>query len=481
MPRKVQDIIPADKRTIREIKTLDKKPVSKTKKRVVEEDGEENVPLHKIHNEVEEVEVKDKKSKIEELSGVSISTPKTESIIQRRMPITPPSSEYAPRRKNIWKWPIITLLAVLVVAIIGYFASAFYSQATFTVVPKVIPVTVNSTYVAQYQTSELPYEIITIRKSATSTVPATNGAVTNTKASGKVTFYNYYGTQTVRLIAGTRLTGKNGLLYRLSSSIVVPGYTKSGGAIVPGKIVATITADQPGAQYNLSDSELDTEFKISAYNGSPKYTTIYAKNSAPIVGGFSGVKKVISPSALATSTSKLKSDITASLISDIKSNIPAGYIVYDKNYTTTFTSPVVGGSDPKIANVGIEGTLYAIAFPKTKLVESLAGAQAVAMFSPFNYTTPGLETLDVSITNLKDFGPNKKISLVLKAKGDLKIVGTIPVEELKKKLSGKTLAQSQDIIKSYSPVIESGQGELAPPWADIPSDLNKIKVVVEEP
>jgi hypothetical protein len=161
--------------------------------------------------------------------------------------------------------------------------------------------------------------------------------------------------------------------------------------------------------------------------------------------------------------------------------IPSGYIMYNKNYTTTFSSPIVGGSDPKTASISIEGTINAIAMPKTKLVETLAGPQTISLFGPFTYTSPGLEELDVTITNIKDFTPAKKNALVLKAKGDMKIVGTIPVEDLKKKLSGLSLSATQDVFKSYSAIIESGSGELAPPWANIPTDLEKIKVIVEEP
>lgn len=477
MPRKVQDIIPAERRTIREVKIPEKKPILGRRKKVVEEDDEESVPLHKIKEIKNDTEIRPK-SKIEEFSRASSIA---ESVPSRRMPITPPSIDFEKKKKNIWKWPVITITAVLIVVVLGYFASIYYSHATFTVVPKVVPVIINNNYVAQYQASDFPYDVITLKRSATTTVSATNGGVTNTKATGKVNFYNYYGSQSVRLIAGTRLTNKNGLLYRLNNTIVIPGYTKSGGSVVPGKISANISADQPGFQYNISESELDSDFKIVAYNNSAKYSTIYAKPSTPIIGGYSGIKKVISTSEMSSTTAKLKNDISSSLMADLRSSIPSGYIFYGKNYITSYSSPVVSGTDPKKANVSMEGVLTAIVFPKSKLIEGLAGGQAVSIFSPFNFTAPGLESLDINITNLKDLNLSKKTALVIKAKGEMKIVGTVPVDELKKKLSGSTLAESQNIFKSYSAVIESGSGELAPPWANIPSDLNKIKVVVEEP
>ncbi|MFA6554171.1 MAG: hypothetical protein WCS89_01555 [Candidatus Paceibacterota bacterium] len=492
MPRRVQDIIPANHRSMREISPrtrVDAKESSKSKKEIVEEimvKEEEEVPIKIIKEKkgptsLAESELR-RVNKTEDFEE-EVSVGKSKSPFGR-MPITPPPVEKKPRRKiKIGKWPIITVGVIVLIAIIGYFASSFYSQATFTIVPKVVPVTVNSTYVAQGtpESNGLSYQIITKKITATTTVTAVNGPMTNTKASGKVTFYNSYSSQAVRLVAGTRLSSESGLIYKLASSIVIPAYTKPADVVVPGKITSTVTADQSGQNYNISQTDLSKDLKIVAYKGSPKYDTIYAKPVTSIAGGFSGVKKIINPSALASSTATLKSQITTSLLADVNTSIPDGYIMYEKGYTISFGAPVTGGNDPSTATVSLQGTIYGIAFPKNKLVESIAGNQTISLFGPFAYTAPGLESLEVVITNLKDFSPTKKGALVIHAKGGMKIIGTIPVDDIKKKLAGISLASTQEVFKSYSPVIESGSGELAPPWAKIPTDLSRIKVIVQEP
>lgn len=155
MPRKVQDIIPAERRTIREVKPSPRvQKTTRIKKRVTEVDGVEDVPIT-IENRIDENE----KEKVIE----SIRLSKSE-MPERRMPITPPVGEFEQKKRSIWKWPIITLMAVLAVGVLGYFGSTYYSQATFTVTPKVIPVSVNSTYVAQSTGSDLVYQVISIKK-----------------------------------------------------------------------------------------------------------------------------------------------------------------------------------------------------------------------------------------------------------------------------------------------------------------------------
>jgi hypothetical protein len=400
----------------------------------------------------------------------------------RRMPVTPPSFDMKPKRK-IGRWPFIVVGVIAIIVIIGYFASVYYSQATFTIVPKVIPVAVNSTYVAQGtpQANGLSYEVVTLRSSATTTVAATNGPVTNSKATGKVTFYNTFSNQSIRLIAGTRLTNEAGLIYRLSSSIVIPGNKASSTPAVPGKIMANIVADQSGQNYNMPKSTTSSDLKIVAYNGTPKSAAVYARPVADISGGFAGTKKIINPAVVASSTTALKNQIIATLEENLKSAVPSGFLLYANSDTTTFTAPIIGGNDPANATVSLQGTIYGIVFPKDKFIEAVAGSQTTSLFSPFAFTVPGLESLDVTITNLKDFSPVKKGALVVRAKGNIKIIGTIPVDEIKKKLAGISLAGTQDVFKSYSPIIESGSGELAPPWAKIPTDLKRVKVVVQEP
>jgi len=474
MPKRVQDIIPRERRGIRDV-SIPTRVSTKSSKKGVEKEVVEKI------NRIHETEAPKKKEEDvfmekdeNELSINRVTLP------PRRMPVTPPVAEERPRWK-IGKWPIITVIIILAIVVSGYFASVYYSQATFTIIPKVIPISVSSTFVAQGTSDNngLSYEVITLKESATSTVPSTNGPLVNTKATGKVTFYNSNSSQSVRLIAGTRLSGENKLLYRLSNSIVIPGYTKSAGAIVPGKISANIIADQSGQNYNFSLGEIGN-LKIVAYVGSPKYETIYAKPITAIAGGFSGVKKNVNSAVMASTTSSLKSQITKSLLEMAKKATPEGYIMYDNNYTMTFGTVATGEAGSTSATVSLQGVIHAIAFPENKLIEAFAGAQTIALFDPFSYTAFGLENLNVTITNIKDFSPTKKGALVLNAKGNINIIGTIPVDEIKKKLAGKPLSSTQDVFKSYSPVIESGSGELAPPWANIPTDLERVKVIVKE-
>ena len=450
MPRRIQDIVPGDRRTIKDV------PIS----------GKDYVPA-------EEKPAKQKKAS----SDVKIHIHRVPEPAQSHMQVTPPVPKKHHRKKR-GKWVLITVGVVAVVAVIGYLASTYFSKATFTIVPKVLQVAVNGSFVSQSTATNgnIPYNLVSLHGAATSTIPATDGPSLSTKAQGKVTVYNSFSSSTMRLIAGTRLAGSNGKVYRLTSSVTIPGYTKTVSAVVPGSLSATVVADQPGDSYNISGSDSVSDFKVVAYKGGPKYDAVYARLASSITGGFIGAKKIVSPSAVASTTANIKAAITSSLLTQIKGVLPDGYVMYDGSYVTEFDPPVVGGNDPSKATVSVKGTLYGILFKKSDLVSKFAGADVVDSFKGFDFTTQGLESLKFSISNLKDFSPAKKGLVLIHASGDLKLVGKISVDDLKKKLEGLSLGSTQDVIKSFGPVIESGSGELVPPWSKIPSDPSRITI-----
>lgn len=448
MPRRVQDIVPNTQRSIRDIPVERPSvlaPIQPPKKRSRNDDDVNEVPIQRSS-----------------------------------APIMPPRQR---KRSGAKKWLFLLMGIVIIVAAAGYIASVYFSTASFTIVSKVIPFTVNGTYISQNTPSKgvLTYQLAVIKGDSTATVPATDGPKISTSAKGKITLYNTYSTQSQRLIAGTRFADDTGRVYRLASSLVIPGRTTSAsGTSIPGSIAASVVADQPGQSYNITKADPLSDFKIVAYKGTTKYDSIYGRISTDISGGFVGAKKTINPTALASTTADLQAKITAGLLTQLKASVPDGYLMYPKAYVATFGNPVISGTDPTSATVTLQGTVYGILFKRSELVTRVAGDQAVAQFDDFAYETPGLESLDFSIANAKDFSPEKKNTLIIKLKGDATIVGTVPVDALKQKLAGLSLVETSTVLRSFKPVIEidKSSGSITPPWSKVPSDPKRITIEV---
>ena len=462
MPRRVQDIIPANRRSIREISvghTPKASPKEIAREKAEEKKSEESVKMHKDDR----------------------------PIAVRRMPITPPPTR---REKRRFPWIASIIGAIIIIAGLSFALSGHFASATFTIVPKSVPVTVNGVYVipaTATAASPLAYGIMTITGNASTTVPATLGQNIQTKATGSVTLYNAYSSQSQKLVAGTRLADDSGLIYRLTSTTVIPGYTTSSGNTIPGSIAAAIVADQSGANYNISSSDPLSDFKVMAYKGTPKYTGFYARLASNITGGFNGARTTVAPNTLASTTADLSQSLSASLRARAIQSVPSGYITYPGAYVQSFTAPSVASIDSNgtnSASVTVAGTLYSLIFKESDLAAFLASSSSTDTFGSMPYDTPGLDTLSFTIANPNTFSPAKKTSLVAKISGSFKLVGSVPVDALKKALAGVSLANTGNILKKYASVIDiqDSFGDIAPPWVSgVPSDISRISINISKP
>jgi hypothetical protein len=441
MPRRVEDIIRNDRRTVRDI------PLEREPKRI---------PIQKP---------------------------------SARMRVTPPPPPEPPRRKKASKGGRarkigfgVFLAIVVLVAGTAYIASTYFSRATFTIVPVTVPVSVSGTTVIATGTStpgNLRYEVIRYSGSASTTIPATDGTNISTKATGSVTLFNYYSPTGQRLIAGTRFAAENGLIYRLPSSVFIPA-TKGSS---PGTIKATLVADQAGSQYNMARNDGGIALSIIAYKGSPRYDTVYAKAYSGMTGGFAGTKKIVDQRLLASTTKTIQDALTKSLQSQALARVPEGYVTYPAAYGTSFAPTDVGGADPKRATVTVSGTYYSIVFKKTELAAKLAGEQSVDRFGKSPYSITGLEGMTFSIANPSSFSVTKMNALIAKFTGNMVLTGVIPVDALKAKLAGLSLADTRTVFASYGSVIDisKSSGELFPSWSGaVPKDQDRISIVIKD-
>ncbi|MDE2038097.1 MAG: hypothetical protein KGI69_02635 [Patescibacteria group bacterium] len=455
MPRRLEDIIPGDRRSIRDIPlpSRQRPTAERASRRARADDKEEEVPLHRIR-------------------------------------VTPPPPKKAPVRrpprsgkKRGW---LIALAGAVVLAAAAALASVFFARASFSIAPVTIPVSADATIVASSTTTPgyMAYRLLTASGSASTTAPATDGTPVSTKASGTIVIYNAYSAAAQRLIAGTRLANDSGLIYRITSSVVVPGYSSSKGATVPGSVSVGIVADQPGASYDISSSDPISDFRIVAWKGTPRYTAFYGRLRTSVTGGLVGAKKTVSAAALASTTAGLSAEISADLTAKLESLVPPGYLLYNGGIIARLSDPVIGDAGTGKASIAMTGTLYGAAFKQADLAAKLAGATAVSSFSPYGYTAPGLDKLSFTITNPSDFSPAKAGTIIARVKGAFQLVGIVPVDDIRAKLAGISLGETKSVLQSYSSVVDitRSSGELFPSWASaVPTQLSRISVTVSQP
>ena len=323
--RIVQDIVASSRRTLRRV------PPHHIE--VVEEDGEEQVPFR--------------------------------------------SPSLRPRRKI--SSLIVTFVVVFVcIAVIAVALSLLYSKAAVTITPKTAHFNVSTTVTAKKSDGSMfGYEVVSATETETQIIPAVDGPLVETKAKGTVTLYNEQEVQQ-KIVAGTRLSNADGLVYRTTATVVIP---QAKAAKTPGSIAVAVLADKAGASYNMALNG-GGDFKFVAYKGGPKYTTVYGKLKTSLTGGFSGSKKTISPEVQKVAIQNLKDSLAVKLVEDAKSLVSRDSIMYENAYTIDYEVSEPVSKDAQTADISVKGTLSGAKFKKTDLLKSIAGKELDKFSAP---------------------------------------------------------------------------------------------------
>lgn len=128
---------------------------------------------------------------------------------------------------------------------------------------------------------KIPVKKIEVNSEETESYPTTGKKHITSKASGEITVFNEYSSNSQKIVSGTRFLSKEGHLFRIKDLIVIPGFSRIEGNDIPGQITVMVYADQPGEKYNIEP----TSFTIPGLQGSAKYSSVYARSFKLMTGG----------------------------------------------------------------------------------------------------------------------------------------------------------------------------------------------------
>lgn len=446
MPAKkvVQDIVPNGKRSIRNIPV--KRP--KINERLVREIEEDEVVI-------------EKPKKARPLNVDSrVDLRMVESAT--RPPRKPPA-----KRKSPWKVILYFALVIVCIGLIGTALSLLYTKGIVRVTPIVQNLNVDGTLTVKKDApaEQLRYEVVTVSADAKKTVVATDGPAVQTKAKGTATLFNTTAAAQ-KLVAGTRLSNPAGLVFRTTTTVTIPA---------KGSISVGIIADQAGENYNMKLTDLAGDFKIVAYQGTSKYTTMYGRLKTDVTGGFSGTKKIISAEAQKTAELELQAELKSELLAQIYPIVPKGYVLFDNAYTIEYSTSTPSSATAGTADISMRGTINGIIFNSTKLLESVA-AKELRTFPTQTYSIKGFEDLKFTISNSKDFSIKKATPLTFTLKGPVTLTGTFSEEKLKNDLKGISLKDSNAVFRTYS-AISNAYATITPFWMrSFPNSIEHIRI-----
>ena len=377
------------------------------------------------------------------------------------------------KRRNIF-----ILAAIVVIFFMGVFGISVLMQGAEIIVhPKTQQPNLNASIVAlrDPEPDSLIFELLTLEAIAEDQVSAQGEEEQEIHASGRIRIFNE-NTTPQRLIANTRFASPEGNIYRIADEVTIPPAGTQNGETIPGSLTATVTADLPGAEFNINDT---VSFTIPGFaeNGfDDLFATVYAQNEEPISGGFVGVRYVIDENDRRTTRQALQIGLRSELLQKMNEARPAGTILYQEAVTFVFTElPAVEYSDG-MATVREQATLHVPVFHHANLASYLAAATVTGYRGELvridNYQDLTFTYTD--ITDTTDISTLSEIEFTLS--GRPLLVWTFAEDELLQDLSGEHKDSLRFILAEH-PAIERAEARIRPFWQrNFPTDTDMINI-----
>ncbi|TXH04271.1 MAG: hypothetical protein E6R05_02835 [Candidatus Moraniibacteriota bacterium] len=327
-------------------------------------------------------------------------------------------------------------------------------------------------------TDSIPVRMLSLEKTVRVSEIATSetSGTEATKARGRIRISNTFSSTPQPLVATTRFETKEGKVYRLVDSLVVPGTKEQDGKSLPGVVEAVVVADQSGADYNLGSAT----FTIPGFKGSAKYEKFSAEivqaftgGSAP--GGTTG-KKVVGQTDIEKARKKALDEARSHALEEAKRLLQTDEILIDESLELVEKSgtstPLLGASAEQFDyEARFEAKVFAL---NPKSINERIEKERVQMESvtlvPVDYTTQYVSLLPKYESGRID----------MTVENTVRFQAPLDGAKLKSTLLGLNEEGMKDFLKDH-PEVERLQVEFQPQLfiSTIPSDEARVTVTIE--
>ncbi len=408
----------------------------------------------------------------------TIDQPAYSRDMRTNHPLTPLSRNGYKR-----KMPLVSLFvgAAGALAIGFFFFSIIFSRADVLLSVKEIQTTVNGVFeIPPFQNGSidaLTYRVLTLSEDFTKEIPATGEEQVSERASGRLVVYNNFNTSPQLLIKNTRFETPEGLIYRISESVTVPGQKRgSDGKMMPGSIEVTVHADEPGDRYNIGL----TDFTIPGFKGTSRFEGFFARSKTSMTGGFVGKRKTAPASEISLAREILRREASQKLRARSEAEVPEGFqILQTGTYEEFEELPLQSGDNDSAVSVVLRASLYAPIVPVNLLAKTIAGSVVPSYDANEEVTIGEKSALSYIRTDSDPFDPRSGTDLTLTISGDIAIVWVLNPEALVSDLAGKSVEAVPTILGGYPAVERVRNISIRPFWKDtFPENPEDIRLTL---
>lgn len=376
-----------------------------------------------------------------------------------------------PEKEKFWSVGKIVLLAVAVVFGVGLFSYFNFAKAEIKIRPRfekmeserLVTVKEAATEISE---DTIPGEIISVQVKGSEQFGASE-IDKEQKARGEIRLYNN-ATRNITLRRRTRFMSASQQVYLADNRVTIPAAQWRGGEKQPGHVDITVTAAEPGKDYNAED----TKFSVPGLNGTRLYHQIYAETVSKIEGGFKGKTYQVTEEGVEKAKESLKNKLAEKSKNQLKEknyNIIPGTFV--QNVTDTFVSAQPGMRTDKFT-VQRKVKTEAFAFKESSLrtlVEKLAQKKI---------EDGEIDDSSLSVDyEIRETYPDQNRALI-NVKYSAKVYSPVDEKELKREIQGMSLMNLYSWLDRKKSIAEM-EVTTWPQWlSSLPSDQDRVDIKV---
>lgn len=391
------------------------------------------------------------------------STPAAPPPPERTRPMPSNRGRGLRRRRG---FPMGAALIALGVVALSAGALFFFSGAEVAVTATENRTSVAGDFIATSVEGELPFEIVTVEKTAAATIPSEGTETVNQSAQGTITIENRQDAPQ-QLIKNTRFETPEGLIFRIRDSVTVPAAT--GGT--PGRVDVTAYADATGESYNIGA----TTFTLPGLTGTSLFSLVTARSSEPMKGGFSGPRPVVRQATRDAKATEIRTTLAADIEKEIAAAIPAGYTLVPGSHTVTYEpQPDMPGAGNTV-EIAEKAIATVVVFPAEALAKAIA-YQVVGIYGGQPVTLT--DTAGLTLTPVGDLPTPGTTEFAFSLAGNTTILWQVDTEKIASAVAGKSRSGAETALAGF-PEVERAALVLRPFWKmSFPDDPTKITVTV---
>ncbi|HCB35110.1 MAG TPA: hypothetical protein DEP25_00535, partial [Candidatus Taylorbacteria bacterium] len=359
--------------------------------------------------------------------------------------------------RRILLWGIAGLFFILL--IIALLTS--FTGATVTVSAKAQTVSVQQEFIASRDDgTKLRFVPLPIDETTETVIPAEIERKVEERATGTIIIYNNFSDKPQRLIKNTRFETKDGFIYRVGNSIIVPGRMRKNGQLVPGSVEAAVVADSPGSEYNISL----TDFTIPGFKSDPaRFSAFYARSKTSMSGGFDGVVKVPSEETLRLTRASLREIAVRSIREQKLAASPPGYVLFDGAIAISHVSLPPEPKDGNRSLVKERTTGAVFVFKEEDIAREIAKV-AIPNFNGTPVDIPNLKGLIFLLKEPQGGAAAEAQTIRFSLQGEARVVWLFNAYKLREALLGKNRDELASVLLNF-PSIERAEAVIRPFWS----------------